>query len=83
MTDMMKSQERLQLEEDVKRVQLISAFYRKMVKEFNIQARGAVGPPSYSMTLYFQSHLEDEADFYTRIMRVLDERIEELDSDGS
>jgi len=78
MTDMMKSQEKLQLQKDTERLGLISAFYRKMVSEFNIQQRGVVGPPNYSMTLYFQSHLEDEASFYTRVARVLDDRIEEL-----
>jgi len=82
MTDMIKSQEKLQLQEDSKRLHLISAFYRKMVKEFNVQSRGAPGPPNYSMTLYFQSHLEDEANFYNRVMVVLDERIEELDREG-
>ncbi len=79
MTDMIKAQEKLQLEEDAKQLYLIASFYRKMVKEFNVQQRTAVGPPNYSMTLYFQSHLEDEASFYDRVMRVLDERIEELD----
>ena len=56
----------------------IAAFYRKMIKEFNVQARGSVGPPNYSMTLYFQSHLEDEAEFYSRVANVLGERITEL-----
>jgi len=83
MNDMMTSQERLQLKEDANRLDLISAFYRKMVKEFNVQQRGAIGPPNYSMTLYFQSHLEDEASFYNRVRDALVElegRIEkELD----
>jgi len=83
MTDMQKSQEKLQLQKDSTRLALISVFYRKMVKEFNVQSRGSIGPPNYSMTLYFQSHLEDEASFYNRVMIVLDERIEELDSEGS
>jgi len=81
MSDMHRLAEKLQLEEDSRRIHLISAFYRKMVKEFVIQSRKSVGPPNYSMTLYFQSHLEDEATLYDRIMRVLDERIEELNKD--
>ena len=79
MTNMTTAQEKLQLKEDVGRLHLISSFYRKMMKEFSVQARGSIGPPNYSMTLYFQSHLEDEATFMERVSRVLDERIEELD----
>ena len=67
-----------QLNLDTSSLLSIAAFYRKMMKEFNIQARGAVGPPNYAMTLYFQSHLEDEAEFYSRVANVLGERITEL-----
>ena len=83
MTDMMKSQEILQLHEDAKRLDGISAFYRKMVKEFNVQQRGAVGPPNYSMTLYFQSHLEDEATFYSRVRDVLVRMEARIEDEGS
>jgi len=82
MSDMRDVQEKLQLQEDVKRIHLIETFYRKMIREFNVQQKGVgLGPPNYSMTLYFQSHLEDEANLYLRIMRVLDERIEEIDKE--
>ena len=83
MTDMMKAQEILQLTEDSNRLKLIAAFYRKMMGEFVVQSRKSIGPPDYSMTLYFQSHLEDEVRFYKRVQSFLDERIKELDSEGS
>jgi len=83
-SDMKVTEETLKLQADVSRLHNISSFYRKMIKEFNVQQRGVgLGPPQYSMTLYFQSHLEDEAVFYERLTRVLDERIEELNNDDS
>jgi len=82
MTDMIKSQENLQLQKDADRLRLIAAFYRKMVHEFNVQQRGVVGPPNYSMTLYFQSHLEDEAKFYSRIADSLEQRLSELEDEA-
>ena len=81
MSDIISSQERLQLEADARRLKVISAFYRKMVKEFNVQSKLSIGPPNYSMTLYFQSHLEDEADFYTRVQSILENRIFEIEND--
>jgi len=78
MSDMHDVAKRLILEQDSKHLHEIASFYRMMMKEFNVQSRLSVGPPNYSMTLYFQSHLEDEASFYDRVTRVLDERIEEL-----
>ncbi|MEE8113075.1 MAG: hypothetical protein V3T23_01850 [Nitrososphaerales archaeon] len=82
MTDMEKSREKVQLQTDILQLNKIAAFYRKMMKEFNVQQRGVgLGPPNYSMTLYFQSHLEDEADFYTRVASVLENRVFELETE--
>lgn len=71
-------EEKRKLIADSDRLGLIAAFYRKMVKEFNVQSRASVGPPNYSMTLYYQSHLEDEATFYERVQGILDEKIDEI-----
>jgi len=61
-----------QLVSDAKKLKEIGAFYRKMVKEFHVQKRGLLGPPAYSMTLYFQGALEDEATFYNRLATFLE-----------
>lgn len=67
-----------QLQSDAKKLKEMAAYYRKMVKEFHVQKRGTLGPPNYSMTLYFQGTLEDEVTFYNRVAAFLDKLATDL-----